>query len=285
VQSPCDAPQSRAPLALNGMIGPGSAAHHHIASKTRVNALMVLRCVRGTRARSRGADRPSLASMCPSNKGGRRESRMPVAPAASHADEKSIRVSPPQVRRFTPAFPAQWFYGFLRALPGDLALLPPSHARRRLTHLTPALACQDHTTSPSALISLVWRHLRVHRIPRSTSVTTRDAPPIEAGWVAITTDQRLVKSKIFCTKGLDHPNQLETADELSLRAHAIFFAQNSAAIDATSQNRPTDLPVGQISQLTGPASIAKLHGARTPAAWGEHRPLDQVTAADDISVS
>jgi hypothetical protein len=27
---------------------PGSAAHHHSASKTRVNALMVLRCVRGT---------------------------------------------------------------------------------------------------------------------------------------------------------------------------------------------------------------------------------------------
>jgi hypothetical protein len=26
----------------------------------------------------------------------------------------------------TPAFPARWFYGFLRALPGDRALLPPS---------------------------------------------------------------------------------------------------------------------------------------------------------------
>ena len=29
----------------------------------------------------------------------------------------------------SPAFPARWFYGFLRALPGDLALLPPSSAR------------------------------------------------------------------------------------------------------------------------------------------------------------
>ncbi len=28
--------------------GPGSAAHHHSASKTRVNALMVLRCARDT---------------------------------------------------------------------------------------------------------------------------------------------------------------------------------------------------------------------------------------------
>src|SRR6187402_2433634 len=28
-----------------------------------------------------------------------------------------------------PAFPAQWRYGLLRALPGDTALLPPSPAR------------------------------------------------------------------------------------------------------------------------------------------------------------
>src|SRR5712671_5369083 len=29
-------------------------------------------------------------------------------------------------RRITPAFPAQWFYGLLRALPGDQACLTPS---------------------------------------------------------------------------------------------------------------------------------------------------------------
>ena len=28
-----------------------------------------------------------------------------------------------------PAFPAQWFYGLLRALPGDRAFLPPSPAK------------------------------------------------------------------------------------------------------------------------------------------------------------
>jgi hypothetical protein len=31
---------------------PGSAAHHHSASKTRVNALIVLRSVRGTVAQA-----------------------------------------------------------------------------------------------------------------------------------------------------------------------------------------------------------------------------------------
>src|SRR6516162_7472953 len=78
----------------------------------------------------------------------------------------------------SPAFPARWFYGFLRALPGDLALLPPSSARCKASsaNLTPALACQDHTTSPSASASLVWRHQYVHRIPRPTLVTIAKRP-------------------------------------------------------------------------------------------------------------
>src|SRR6516225_4825056 len=36
-------------------VGPGSAAHHHSVSKTRVNALMVLRRVRDTVQRASGA--------------------------------------------------------------------------------------------------------------------------------------------------------------------------------------------------------------------------------------
>jgi hypothetical protein len=53
-----------------------------------------------------------------------------------------------------PAFPAQWFYGLLRALPGDQALLPPSPALL-LADLTPTLGRQNHTTSPSAAASFV----------------------------------------------------------------------------------------------------------------------------------
>src|SRR5258707_1087738 len=45
--------------------------------------------------------------------------------------KKSTRVSPPQVRRIIPAFPARWCYGFLRALPGDRAFLSPSQATMR----------------------------------------------------------------------------------------------------------------------------------------------------------
>ena len=53
-----------------------------------------------------------------------------------------------------PAFPAQWFYGLFRALPGDRACLPPSPADCS-ANLTPASGRQDHTTSPSAWVPFV----------------------------------------------------------------------------------------------------------------------------------
>jgi hypothetical protein len=48
--------------------------------------------------------------------------------------------------------PRSGFNGFLRALPGDRACLPPSPADHS-ANLTPASGCQDHTTSPSAKVS------------------------------------------------------------------------------------------------------------------------------------
>ena len=52
----------------------------------------------------------------------------------------------------SPAFPAQWFYGLLRALPGDRACLPPSLRGNCFPrNLMPASGHQDHTTSSYAL--------------------------------------------------------------------------------------------------------------------------------------
>src|SRR6266852_5158404 len=48
-----------------------------------------------------------------------------------------------------PAFPAQWSYGLLRALPGDQACLTPSPALL-IADLTPALGRQNDTTWPYA---------------------------------------------------------------------------------------------------------------------------------------
>ena len=89
-----------------------------------------------------------------------------------------------------PAFPTQWFYGLLRALPGDRAFLPPSSGtfsasqpgwapRDRTPNLTPASGRQDHTASPSATLSLV-SHAAIAREllrPATHAHTTSSRPP------------------------------------------------------------------------------------------------------------
>src|ERR1700744_1534704 len=86
-----------------------------------------------TPSRSRDSFFPSFAiNLAPKGRAqrdpprrGRGECRVSDAPVVW---AKNARVVP-QVHRSQPAFPAQWFYGFLRALPGDRALLPPSSVR------------------------------------------------------------------------------------------------------------------------------------------------------------
>src|SRR6201999_3733084 len=74
--------------------------------------------------------------------------------------------------------PRRCFYGFLRSLPGDRALLPPSPAQCKsiVANLTPASGCQDATTSPSASHALRPARQDVHRIPRPTCRDDRDTP-------------------------------------------------------------------------------------------------------------
>jgi hypothetical protein len=52
---------------------------------------------------------------------------------------------------------ANGFNGFLRALPGDRAFLPPSSADDCPANLIPASRYQDHATSPSASVRFVSR--------------------------------------------------------------------------------------------------------------------------------
>jgi hypothetical protein len=112
------------------------------------------------------------------------------------------------------------FNGFLRALPGDRACLPPSPPRSLLLkNLTPASGRQDHTTSPSArnVIRLLTLRRPPHPVP--TSVTIAIRPSSGTGCRGYRGDLAFGKTEIFFLSGLD------TA-----------IAQAG-----------TDLPVGQIS--------------------------------------
>jgi hypothetical protein len=120
----------------------------------------------------RGASRPGCAiGVALDRKGGRREGRVFATPMARL--QKESRRQSPQVWPQHPAFPARWFTSLYRALlgaPGFLATVAhDAFASARI----PASGYQDHTTSPSAPTTVVHRRRRVHRIPRSTSVTTR----------------------------------------------------------------------------------------------------------------
>ena len=83
---------------------------------------------------------------------GRRECRAPDAPDSRVCDGRKQRAHALiRSHRHHPAFPAQWFYGLCRTLPGDRAFLSPSPLRSLLLkNLTPASRRQDHTILPSA---------------------------------------------------------------------------------------------------------------------------------------
>ena len=92
---------------------------------------------------------------------------MPVAPAASCALGSGRTHTSNNEYPESPGVPARnGFNGFLRAVPGDRALLPPSPCGLKVLSspvepneppqdLTPASRRQDHTTSPSASSAVV----------------------------------------------------------------------------------------------------------------------------------
>jgi hypothetical protein len=109
--------------------------------------------------RSRGMICPSFGLGSP-RKRGSRECRMRTAPAVSRAMGRRKRTRAYRFSGGNPAFPAQWLYGLLRALPGDEFLfvtvtsglrfvfspVGPTHLR----WLDISNGCQNHTTSPYA---------------------------------------------------------------------------------------------------------------------------------------
>jgi hypothetical protein len=139
---------------------------------------------------------------------------VPAAPTA-HAQKMDARARVDhRYRRNHSGLPCAVVYDLLRALPGE-----PARCHRHLRkgaglveNMAPALARQDHTTSPSASVAFVSRNLRVHRIPRSTFVTIAKRPPGEHGTAQDGTISGFRKEK--CSgRGLDVQIGLESPRE------------------------------------------------------------------------
>jgi hypothetical protein len=114
--------------------------------------------------------------------------------------------------------------------PESRALLPPSPAAIT-TGLIPASGYQDATTSPSALMRLVFAHHRVHRIPLPTFVTTAKRPSFRKRDARKSArDLPDVTSESACDTLARRANQLE-ADNAAVKG-TIFLCPGRGAISA-----------------------------------------------------
>ena len=180
---------------------------------TRKSAWREGRLLRTT-SRSRGMICPRFAfKFPPSSKRGRRECRAPDAPDSRvcNDSERRTRVSQvtPEIARHSPR---NGFNGFLRALLGDRAFLPPSPLRSLLLkNLTPASGRQDHTTSPSASTPFV--------IGASASTASRPASVTIASRPSVGTGQRGYTADLGRAASMISENQKSAAcGELARRA-------------------------------------------------------------------
>src|SRR6185437_3151884 len=128
--------------------------------------------------------------VCASSRRGRREDRVRAAPAVSCAMGNGERRT--RADRFggnTPAFPAQWFDGLCRALPGDRLFdtIAPEQ-RLLLKNLTPALGASGphgFAGAGSRRTSARFRALRRGRAPTAACPHVRDVrerPSGGTGW-------------------------------------------------------------------------------------------------------
>ena len=107
---------SRFQRCVSGILDRPRATMTTERARLRDLAARCTRVVMSIRPKERAQGRP-----------GARCTRGPCAKEKAHGSHHRFS-------RKHPAFPAQWFYGFLRALPGDRALLSPSSARSLASH-------------------------------------------------------------------------------------------------------------------------------------------------------
>src|SRR5436190_22926051 len=115
-----------------------------------------------SRRHSRDMVCPSSAiSLSLSVRKGRRESRALTAPAAPCAMRKENAHGLDRYSRDIPAFPAQWFYGFLRALPGERRFLSPLPRQHGPAWIDATVAAPGPHDFAVRCRRFVWRYSRL----------------------------------------------------------------------------------------------------------------------------
>jgi hypothetical protein len=162
--------------------------------------------------------RPRCCANHPREIRGRREDRVPNAPAASCAlcswsMHTSIHSGGTGYIRHSPR---NGFTAYFVLSPGT-GLSCPRRSRDKPATLAPASGRQDHTTSPSASASLVSRHRCVHRIPLPTSVTIAIRPSCGGGTARTIHNFRFSEREIFFSERAGQRNQKTTRRANHLR--------------------------------------------------------------------
>jgi hypothetical protein len=122
--------------------------------------------------------------------------------------------------RNRPAFPAQWFYGLYRALPGEPGFLATvtCKTRQRLRKLSASVGAPGpHDFAVRRIVSrLAQMRLPLQR-PSHPALHVRDdayAPLASAGRAKEATDLGAKESELFFAPRLDGPNQLESVRKI-----------------------------------------------------------------------
>src|SRR3984893_16644867 len=102
-----------------------------------------------------------------------------------------------------PAFPAQWFYGLFRALPGDRALLPPSSAKIAFRELDTSVGVSGPHDFAVRLTRRSSAAPSASTASRPAAVTIACRPSVGRDGEAYKSDLGLARTGIFLRMRLD----------------------------------------------------------------------------------
>src|SRR6188474_3198730 len=133
----------------------------------------------------------------------------------------------------TPAFPAQWLYGLLRALPGErlFCLRYRRNTSRQRSASTAAPEPHDFAVRLRRVRLAPSASIASHR----AFVTFASAPHLQRDGRSYAGDLPDDGSGIFLCGGLDGPNQLEIAREIRFLAQLLLGSQSAWRRSARQQ--------------------------------------------------